>query len=66
MSVGSVSVQLQFGLYVGHLSKLAFQFMLIVVCLVVVVLSVRLACNVPRLSEDGVYTVLFSSSELQR
>jgi len=46
MSVGSVAVQLQYGLYVvGHLSKLAFHFMFIVVRLVVVVSSVRLACN---------------------
>ena len=38
MRVGSVAVQLQYGLYVvGHLSKLAFQFMFIVVCLVDVV-----------------------------
>ena len=27
MSVGSVAVQLKYGLYVGQLSKLAFQFM---------------------------------------
>ena len=47
MSVGSVAVQLQFGLYVfGYLSKLAFHFMFIVVRLFVVVSSVRLACNV--------------------
>ncbi len=46
MSVGSVAVQLQYVLYVvGHLSKLAFHFILIVVRLVVVVSSVRLACN---------------------
>ena len=46
MSVGSVAVQLQFGLYVfGYLSKLAFHFMFIVVRLFVVVSSVRLACN---------------------
>ena len=46
MSVGSVAVQLQYGLYVvGHLSKIAFHFMFIVVRLVVVVSSVRLACN---------------------
>ena len=46
MSVGSVAVQLQYGLYVvGHLSKLAFHFLFIVVRLVVVVSSVRLACN---------------------
>jgi hypothetical protein len=46
MSVGSVVVQLQYGLYVvGHLSKLAFHFMFKVVRLVVVVSSVRLACN---------------------
>jgi len=48
MSVGSVAVQLKYGLYVGHLSKLAFHFMFIVVRLVVVVSSVRLACNVPQ------------------
>jgi hypothetical protein len=49
MSVGSVAVQLQYGLYVvGHLSKLEFHFMFIVVRLVVVVSSVRLACNVLR------------------
>lgn len=47
LSVGSVAVLLQFGLYVvGHLSKLAFHFMFIVVRLFVVVSSVRLACNV--------------------
>jgi hypothetical protein len=46
MSVGSVAVQLKYGLYVGHLSKLAFHFMFKVVRLVVVVSSVRLACNV--------------------
>ena len=45
MSVGSVAVQLKYGLYVGHLSKLAFHFMFIVVRLFVVVSSVRLACN---------------------
>jgi hypothetical protein len=39
MSIGSVAVQLKYGLYVGHLSKLAFHFMFIVVCLVVVVSS---------------------------
>jgi hypothetical protein len=54
MSVGSVAVRLKYGLYVGHLSKLAFHFMFIVVCLVVVVLSVRLACNVFGLGEGGV------------
>ncbi len=54
MSVGSVAVQLQYGLYVvGHLSKLAFHFMFIVVRLVVVVSSVRLACNVLRVKEVG-------------
>jgi hypothetical protein len=52
LSVGSVTVQFQYGLYVvGHLSKLAFHFMFIVVCLVVVVSSVRLACNAQRLGE---------------
>jgi hypothetical protein len=46
MSVGSVAVQLQYDLYVvGHLSKLAFHFKFKVVCLVVVVSSFRLACN---------------------
>ena len=45
MSVGSVAVQLKYGLYVGHLSKLGFHFMFKVVRLVVVVSSVRLACN---------------------
>ena len=45
MCVGSVAVQLKYSLYVGHLSKLAFHFMFIVVRLVVVVSSVRLACN---------------------
>lgn len=46
MSVGSVAVQLKYGLYVvGHLSKFAFHFMFIVVRLVVVVSSFRLACN---------------------
>ena len=49
MSVGSVAVQLKYGLYVGHLSKLAFQFMFKVVRWVVVVSSVRLACNGLRL-----------------
>ena len=54
MIVGSVAVQLQYGLYVvGHLSKLAFHFMFIVVCLVVVVSSVRLACNGLPLCEGG-------------
>ena len=43
MSVGSVAVQLQYGLYVvGHLSKLAFHFMFIVVRLFVVVSSLGL------------------------
>ena len=52
MSVGSVAVQLQYGLYVvGHLSKLAFHFMFIVVRLFVVVSSVRLACNVLRICD---------------
>jgi len=52
-SVGSVAVQLKYGLYVGHLSKLAFHFMFKVVRLVVVVSSVRLACNVLQLPEGG-------------
>jgi len=52
MRVCSVAFQLQYGLYVvGHLSKLAFHFMFLVVCLVVVVSSVRLACNVLQLPE---------------
>jgi hypothetical protein len=46
MRVGSIAVQLEYGLYVGQLSKLAFHFMFIVVRLVVVVSSVRFACNV--------------------
>jgi hypothetical protein len=54
MSVGSVAVQLKYGLYVGHLSKLAFHFMFIIVRLVVVVSSVRLACNVLQLRAGGV------------
>jgi len=46
MSIGSVAVQFKYGLYVvGHLSKLAFHFMFKVVFWVVVVSSVRLACN---------------------
>jgi hypothetical protein len=54
MSVGSVAVQLQYGLYVvGHLSKLAFHFMFKVVRLVVVVSSFRLACNDFRLGGSG-------------
>ena len=53
MSVGSVAVQLKYGLYVGHLSKLAFHFMFIIVRLVVVVSSVRLACNGFGLGEGG-------------
>ena len=51
MSIGSVAVQLKYGLYVGHLSKLAFHFMFILVRLVVVVSSVRLACNGLQLPE---------------
>ena len=44
-SVGAIAVQLKYGLIVGgHLSKLAFHFMFIVVRLVGVV-SVRHACN---------------------
>jgi hypothetical protein len=45
MSVGSVAVQLKYGLYVGHLSKLAFYFMFKIVRLVDGVSSFRLACN---------------------
>jgi len=49
-SVGSVAVQLQYGLYVvGELSKLVLHFMFIVVRLFVVVSSFRLACNGLRL-----------------
>jgi hypothetical protein len=44
--VGSVAVPLKYGLYVGHLSKLAFHFMFKIVRLVDVVSSFRLACNV--------------------
>jgi len=59
MSVGSIVVQLQYGLYVvGHLSKLAFHFMFIVVSLVVVVSSVRLACNGLQLQEVGDFGAL--------
>ena len=61
MSVGSVAVQLKYGLYVGHLSKLAFHFMFIVVRLVVVVSSVRLACNVRGFLMDG-YSVIRQTS----
>ena len=35
MSVCSVAVQLRYGVYVGHLSKLAFHFKFIVLCLLV-------------------------------
>jgi len=56
MSVGSVADQLKYGLYVGHLSKLAFHFMFKVVCLVVVVSSFRLACNGFGLGEGGDFT----------
>ena len=45
MSVASIAVQLKYGLYVGHLSKLAVHFMFKVVRLLVVVKCVRLACN---------------------
>jgi hypothetical protein len=56
MSVGSVAVQLKYGLYVvGHLSKLAFHFMFIVVRLVVVVSSVRLACNVLHICDGRAF-----------
>ena len=55
MSVGSVAVQLQFGLYVfGYLSKLAFHFMFIVVRLFVDVSSVRLACNGIEYTKVGI------------
>ena len=51
MSVGLVAVQLHYGLYVvGHLSKLVFYFMFKVVSLLVVLSSVRLACNVPAVA----------------
>jgi len=52
-SVGLPVVELKYGLYVGHLSKLAFHFMFIVVRLVVVVSSIRLACNGLRLKKVG-------------
>ena len=46
LRVSLLAVQLQYGLYIlDHPSKLAFHFMYKVVCLVVVVSSVRLACN---------------------
>ena len=52
MNVGSVAVQLQYGLYVvGYLSKFAFYSMFIIVRLVVVVSSVRLACNVLQIGD---------------
>ena len=52
MTVGLLVVRLKYGLYVVvHLSKLAFHFMFKVVCLVVGVSSVRLACNVLQLPE---------------
>ena len=44
MSVGLLVARLNYGLYVGHLSKLAVHFMFKVVRLVVVVSSVRVAC----------------------
>lgn len=60
MSVGSVAVQLQYGLYVvGHLSKLAFHFMFIVVRLLVVVSSVRLICNGLVIAEGGAFQHYF-------
>jgi hypothetical protein len=43
MSVGSVAVSLKYGLYVGHLSKLAFHSMFIVHRLVFVVSFFKLA-----------------------
>ena len=56
MSVGSVAVQLQYGLYfVGHLSKLAFHFMFIVVRLVGVVSSIRLAFNVLQIFDGRAF-----------
>jgi len=51
MSVGSVAVRLKYGMYVGYLSKLAFQFMFKIVRLFVVMSSVRLACNGLQLPE---------------
>jgi len=66
MSVGSVAVRLKYGLYVGHLSKLAFHFMFIVVCLVVGVSSVRLACNVFRLSEVFYFGAFVAQSLCQK
>ncbi len=67
MSVGSVAVQLQYGLYVvGHLSKLAFHFMFKVVRLVDVVSSVRLACNVLQIcdGQDFYHKMLMRSTKL--
>ena len=44
MSVGLFAVQLKYGMYVvGHLTKFAFHFMFINVCLVIVVSFARLA-----------------------
>ncbi len=61
MSVGSVAVQFQYGLYVvDHLSKLAFHFMFIVVRLVVVVSSFRLACNVREFCEVRHYLKVYT------
>lgn len=46
MSVGSIAVKFQYVLYVvGYLSKFAFQFMIIVASLFIVVSSVGHACN---------------------
>ncbi len=69
MSVGSVAVQLQYGLYVvAYLSKLAFHFMFKVVCLVVVVSSVRLACNsfIPATQKFLHGSFLFYDSNLRK
>jgi len=66
MSVGSVAVQLKYGLYVGHLSKLAFYFMFKVVRLVVVVSSVRLACNDRGLPQGWYFITVRPATEADR
>ena len=54
MSVGPVAVQLQHGLYaVGYLSKLGFYFMF-KAFVVVVISSVRLACNGKMFAKGGI------------
>ena len=62
MSVDSVAVQLKYGLYVGHLSKLAFHFMFKVVRLVVVVSSFRLV-TFCRLAMGGLFSTKVSSEK---